>query len=179
MKDENLNKSDWIRAALDRYEHPLLRYAMRYTRDAETARDVVQDTFLQLCRADMDKVAGHLAQWLYTVCRNRAIDVQRKDARMTTLSEAQAENCPSPTPGPGINAARKEEHTMVLDVLKTLPEKQQEAFRLKFQDQMTYREISQIMGKSLGTVNNLITKALTTIRIELQDKTDLVQEVRS
>ena len=176
---DDIGRGDWIQSALKRYEQPLLRYAMRYTQNAETARDVVQDTFLKLCKADVAKVDDHLAQWLYTVCKNRAIDVARKEARMTPLNETQAEQCPSSGDSPAVLAEHREEHSLVLNVLKTLPDNQQEAFRLKFQDQLTYREISQIMGKSLGTINNLITKALKTIREELQSNNALTQEVQS
>ena len=47
-------------------------YATRLLRDAETARDVVQDTFLKLCASEFASIDGHLAEWLFTVCRNRA-----------------------------------------------------------------------------------------------------------
>ena len=53
--------TQWIRDAFDRYEGPLVRYAMRLTGNLESARDVVQDTFLRLCRQPRDRVEGHLA----------------------------------------------------------------------------------------------------------------------
>src|SRR6188474_3184636 len=77
----------WVSAALDRYEGRLLRYAQRITGDEERARDVVQDTFLKLCKEDPSTLNGRLAQWLYTVCRNQALDVRRKESRSTILSD--------------------------------------------------------------------------------------------
>ena len=56
---------------MDRYEGQLVRYAARITGDVERGRDVVQDAFLRLCREDRAKVDGHLAEWLFTVCRRR------------------------------------------------------------------------------------------------------------
>ena len=90
-----LASANWIRQALERYEKPLIRYACRITGDLETARDVVQDAFLRLCQADRAKVDGHLAAWLYTVCRNRAYDVRRKEGRMDALTQGRAEVRPS------------------------------------------------------------------------------------
>src|SRR5436189_2042695 len=79
----------WIRQAVDRFEGPLTLYAARLLGgDVERARDVVQDTFLRLWESDRASVDGHLAQWLYRVCRNRALDVRRKERRMTTTLEA-------------------------------------------------------------------------------------------
>ena len=57
-----------------------------------------------------------------------------------------------------------------------LSEEQREAFRLKFQDQLSYREIGQVMGVSLGTLSNLITAALGTLRQQLRAGGHLAQE---
>ncbi len=58
-----------------------------------------------------------------------------------------------------------------------LPETQQEAFRLKFRDDLSYREIQQIMGVSIGTVSHLITSALQAIRQRLDPEDNPAQEV--
>ena len=88
------SKSDWIQAALREHEGPLVRYAAQFTGDLDRARDVVQDTFLKLCAADPAELDGHLAPWLYTVCRNRARDIQRKEQRMKPLDDIALETRP-------------------------------------------------------------------------------------
>ena len=85
------SRSSWVHAALERYEQPLIRYAARFTGDVERAREVVQDTFLKLCAADRAKVESRLAPWLYTVCRNRALDVRDKEVRMKPLPAIRQE----------------------------------------------------------------------------------------
>ena len=175
MKQQN--QAEWVDAALRRYESPLLRYARSFTGDTELARDVVQDAFLKLCEADRDKVDGHLAPWLYTVVRNRALTLRKKEARMIPLLEGQAEALSDGKATPRGDAAKRETHGRIAAVLHELPERQQEACRLKFQNELTYREISQIMDLSLGTVSNLITSALTAIREQLMTQADAGQEV--
>ena len=177
MDDEPLTTAEWVHAALERYERPLMRYAARITGNIELARDVVQDTFLRLCEAEQANVDGHLAAWLYTVCRNRAFDVRRTEERVDSLQDGQMESVRSECPEPSTLAARNEAYALALDALSTLPENQQEAVRLKFQDDMTYREISQVMGVSLGTVSYLITTALGALHDQLRGKEDLAQEV--
>ena len=49
MSETTDAKAGWIRAALERFETPLTRYAFRITGDLERVRDVVQDCFLSLC----------------------------------------------------------------------------------------------------------------------------------
>ena len=68
-------------------------------RDADKLRDVVQDTFLEALPSEFASIDGHLAEWLFTVCRNRALDVLRKENRMTQFEE-QVHRCLSPDPGP-------------------------------------------------------------------------------
>ena len=175
METSPLNKEAWVTEALRRFERPLLHYALRITGDVESARDVVQDTFLKLCEVNVAAVEDHLAAWLYAVCRNRALNVRQKEARKMGLTEqemdSRAVNAVSET------ASRNEIHGRVLAVVDALPKDQQEAFQLKFRDGLNYREISGTMGVSLGTVSNLITSALNRIRHELRSDMDLPQEV--
>lgn len=172
--------SAWIRDALDQHEAPLVRYAARLLNgDVDRARDVVQDTFLRLCQADRAKVEGHLEAWLFTVCRNRAIDIARKEGRMGALDSAKSRTLESGQESPGELAARRIAHQRVLRLLEGLPPDQQRAFRLKFREHKSYREISAEMGTSLGRVSKLITTAMTTLRAQMAAPTVQAQEVRS
>ena len=162
MSDETMSQAEWIRSALERHEGALIRYAMGVTGNLEQARDVVQDTFLKLCTADRQKVGNHLAQWLYTVCRNRALDIGRKEQRMTALSDGQLQAAGEPRRRPP-----DETGGQVLALLGALPPRQQEAVRLKFQGGLSYREISTVMDTTANNVGVLIHTALKTIREKL------------
>ena len=170
MAHEQLARAKWIETALKRYEQQLLRYVLRMTGDLESARDVVQDAFLRLCKEDLTKVEDHVAAWLYTVCRNRALDVRKKEGRMGRISDSSAVQ--DSALGPGEMVANKQTLGVVLEVIESMSEDHQEAFRLKFQNQLTYREISEVMGKSLGTVSNLISTTLCAVRdrMKIEDK---------
>lgn len=159
----------WIRSAVERYEGPLTLYAARLLGDTEAARDVVQETFLRLCSQGKDRIDGRLAEWLFTVCRNRALDVLRKESRMSRLSDVQVSVRASTDPGPPEVAERRESTTLVLGLLDSLPPGQREVIRLKFQNGFSYREISRISGHSIGNVGYLIHVGLKTIRGKLAD----------
>ena len=73
-----MNDREWVQAALRRHEAPLILYAAKICGSTDRARDAVQDTFLELCAADRRALEPHLAQWLFTVCRNKALDLRRK-----------------------------------------------------------------------------------------------------
>lgn len=155
---------EWVRDAVDRFQGPLLLYATRLLRDPEGARDVVQETFLKLCASDRPAIDGHLAEWLFTVCRNRALDVLRKEQRMSQLREEQVHHCSSPDPGPLDLVERRELGRRALELLDTLPASQREVLRLKFQNGFSYQEISRISGHSISNVGYLIHAGIKTLR---------------
>ena len=158
---------EWVRAAVRQFEGPLVRYALRIVGDLECARDVVQETFLRLCRQDRQRVDHHLAEWLYTVCRNRALDVRRKERRMSQLSDAQVQMRPASEPGPAEVAEMKDSASRVLDLLAALPDNQRDVLRLKFQSGLSYREISGVTGLSISNVGFLIHTGLNSLRKSL------------
>ncbi len=158
----------WMRSVLEDYEGPLTRYAARITGDTDLARDVVQETFLRLWTEDPARVDGRVAQWLYTVCRNRALDVRRKNGRMQTLSETQAESREAADSGPASRVERREGCSRVLGALAQLPVNQQEVIRLRFQSGLSYKEIAGVTGLSVGNIGFLIHTAIKTIRERLR-----------
>jgi RNA polymerase sigma-70 factor (ECF subfamily) len=163
--------AEFMRSALMEYEQPLTRYAAHLTGDPERAREVVQDTFLKLCSQKPLRIRKYLAQWLYTVCRNRALDVRRKERRMTSLSEACLDEQMDCRSMPAEAAEQNDQLHQVLKILGTLPTNQQEVLRLKFQSDLSYAEIGRITGLSAGNVGFLIHTGLKTIREKMQSRT--------
>jgi RNA polymerase sigma factor (sigma-70 family) len=156
--------ASWAITALAEYEQALTRYAAHITGDIERAREVVQDTFLKLCRQKPDQIRNHLAQWLYTVCRNQALDVIRKEKRMTGINDVQLNLQPHSGPEISSTLEQTEQFSEVMKILNTLPANQQEVIRLKFQGDLSYLEISRITSLSVSNVGFLIHTGLKTIR---------------
>ena len=69
---------------------------------------MVQDTFIRLCQQDIDKVRDNLKSWLFTVCRNRALDLLRKDKRIQPLEDIQWQKIAGPDLQPDEQADRQE-----------------------------------------------------------------------
>src|SRR6058998_196872 len=156
MDTNETRQGEWIRQAVDRYAGPLIRYATLITGDLEDARDVVQHTFVQLCKEESGRVNSHLAQWLFKVCRNRALDVQRKESRMKSLSEAEMGLHASSDPSPAAQAEQRDTADEVLRLLAQLPKNQQEVVRLKFQNGLSYQEISKVTDLTVSNVGFLM-----------------------
>lgn len=158
---------EWIVAAARRYERPLLAYVRRLLDDPHRGQDIVQDAFLQLCQQSRAEIEPRLAPWLFTVCRRRVVDILRKENRMTNLSV----DPPTGAIGPDETLERRDAADAILAKLSRLPANQQEAVRLKFLQQFSYREIAEVMGLSESHVGVLLHMALKTLRKSFADAT--------
>lgn len=146
----------WIVEALDLYEDALLRYAAWALRDRDLAQEVVQETFLRLCREDPDKIRSHVAQWLFTVCRNLISDTRKREARMTPIQENDL--------GFDSKLEQREAVGEIFRLVQHLPKNQREVVYLKFQCDLSYKEISEVTKLSIGNVGLLLHTALKAIR---------------
>lgn len=160
------DSGNWIREAVAAHEGHLIAYANRLlSGDLGRAREAVQDTFLKLCKQPRTRVEDRLAQWLFTVCRNRCFEIRRKEKRMTTLENSQLESMSVEFPHPAEGLQREEDLSQVRELIKSLPERQQEVVRLKFQNGLSYKDISGITELSVSNVGFLLHQAVKAIRI--------------
>jgi RNA polymerase sigma factor (sigma-70 family) len=160
------NVGSFVQATVVEYQAPLTRYAARLVGDLDRARDVVQDTFVKLMAQQPTALNGHVAEWLYTVCRNRAMDVLRKEGRMIRFEEGQVDRVTADEPRPSRSMEAAETHDQLLRMIDRLPPNQQEVIRLKFQNGFSYKEISRITSLSISHVGVLIHHAVVRLRTE-------------
>jgi RNA polymerase sigma factor (sigma-70 family) len=164
MRSEKTSKGQEFEEILRRFEIPLLQYARRITGDWEQARDVVQETFVKFQRNGALRRRDEPATWLFTVCRNRALNVCRKERRMMYLDEELLEARESKEPMPFDQLEDKEATGFLLRIVATLPPRQQEVIQLKFQNDLSYQQIAQIMQTTANNVGVLLHTALRTLR---------------
>jgi RNA polymerase sigma-70 factor (ECF subfamily) len=172
MEQNDSDNTEWLRSAVERFESPLTRYATSLTGDAERARDVVQDTFARLCGQQPKQLNGCLAEWLFTVCRHRALDVRRKENRMTALTELDLETEAAGEPTPAMAAEQNESASDLLRLVMTLPRNQQEVLRLKFQGGLSYEEISRVTKLSVSNVGFLLHTAIKSLRQKMSERNE-------
>jgi RNA polymerase sigma factor (sigma-70 family) len=164
-----LSREQFIEQAMLDYESPLIGYASTILNDIDSARDVVQDTFLRLCRQDLAKVQVHLKSWLFTVCRNRALDVLRKERRTEPLEEIHWQKVAGPGLQPDERLDLQERLAQLRSLLNNLTENQREVIILKFQQGLSYQEIHKVTNLSTSNIGFLIHAGLKRLRDSLPD----------
>ncbi|MFT5105780.1 MAG: RNA polymerase sigma factor (sigma-70 family), partial [Pseudoalteromonas tetraodonis] len=105
-----------------------------------------------------------LKSWLYTVCRNRSFDILRKEKRMSVVENETMERLAVSGDDPAEAAEREESHSEVMRFLDRLPTNQKEVIRLKFQGDMSYKQISEVTSLSVSNVGFLMHTGLKRLR---------------
>ena len=156
--------AEWFTA----HEKTLYRYAQSLTHHRETAKDAVQDTFVKLCQQDLTTIQNPKA-WLYTVCRRRCYDINRaaNNRRRAAGSPEDMQTLTPPEAQPDQQIERHEEQDRAMALLEKLPELQREALRLKLQAGLSYKEIAEVLDKSVSHIGVLIHEALKKLRQQM------------
>ena len=161
-----MDKEKWITSLVRRYERPLCSYAFSLLRNLDWARDAVQDTFLRLCGQKPEKLEGREAPWLFRVCRNRSLDILRKEKPSQLMSNPQEDALSEERP-PDEEAAQGDLKSLLPRFLSKLPKNQRKVIRLKFQQQLSYREIAACTQLSESNVGYLLHTGIKTLRKQM------------
>ena len=166
-----------LRSAMSDFEIPLTKYAVSILGDLEQARDVVQDTFLKLYKQDPEKVRKKVKSWLFTVCRNHCYDLIKRNRRTSNLEESEISYITSNDDNPFqvISFLEGREETdekinILYSLIEELPSRQREVMRLKFQANLSYKEIAETIGISTSNVGFVMHSALKKLREDMKEK---------
>ena len=129
------------------------------------AQDLAQESFLQLHRTAWGTVPPNEARfWLYRVARNFALNEFRKGQTRNRLFDRVVEAMRPRTRTPEEQFELQERQQLVLDMLQSLPEDQRAALLLREQEQLSYREIGEVLNISESKVKVDIFRARTALR---------------
>jgi RNA polymerase sigma-70 factor (ECF subfamily) len=166
---DEVDHPGWLQEVFDRLEKPLSAYAMKLVGgDWNRAQDCVQESFCRLCREDYRKVASHVDAWLYKTCRNHAMDIHRKEARMKVHSDsAPIAGLKSRETAPVQKLVQSEEHSLVEAQIALLPKLEQEVIQLRLAQGLSYKQIADVTDLSVSHVGVLLHQAVKRLRQSL------------
>ena len=147
---------DALKEIYDRYHDKVYRIAYGMVRQREEALDIVQEVFIKLFRSIRDfKGKSKLYTYLYRMAMNTAIDHSRKMHKVFSLS-LDEEGAPQPSEvaekRPDRILLHKELEEKVRIALHKLPADQRMAIVSREVEGLSYREMAESMGCSIGTV---------------------------
>ncbi|WP_292148891.1 sigma-70 family RNA polymerase sigma factor [Brevundimonas sp.] len=154
------------------FEHfaPRLKaYLMKAGAPAGAAEDFAQDAMLTVWRkAELfDSSKARAATWIFTIARNRRLDVLRQDARRTPMPEIELSQEEPERPDQLVLMA--EDAARLKTAMARLTADQIEVLRLAFFQDNPHSEIARRLDLPLGTVKSRIRKAMIKLRTLLDD----------
>jgi len=154
----------------DHFAPRLKAYLMKAGATAGAAEDFAQDAMLTVWRkAELfDRTKAHAATWIFTIARNRRLDVLRQDARRLPLPEIDLVQDEPEQPDTVVLAA--ENAARLKAAMARLSPDQIEVLRLAFFQDNPHSEIARRLELPLGTVKSRIRKAMIKLRTLLDDE---------
>ncbi|NWF90632.1 MAG: RNA polymerase sigma factor [Ignavibacteriaceae bacterium] len=137
---------------INRYKHKIYWQARRMTGNHLDADEVVQEVLIVLYNKLKDfQFQSSLYTWIYRIVSTRSINFLRKRTLRKILSfDDQSEDLIISEPDIINDLEQREEMKKIDKLLQKLPVRQREIFILRNYEELSYEEISQITGKSVG-----------------------------
>jgi RNA polymerase sigma-70 factor, ECF subfamily len=153
-----------IRQVYRMYADAIYRYALYQCGDPTQAEDIAGDVFVRM----MDSIESYtyrgasISAWLYRIARNLVVDHHRRNRRLQPLEPLEETFVASDNPAAAAEAQLTADE--IRQLIGLLTEEQQQIILLKFVENLDNREISEIVGKTEGSVKSLQHRALRSLR---------------
>jgi RNA polymerase sigma-70 factor (ECF subfamily) len=155
-----------------RYQQRVYASAFRLLGSSEEAEEIVQDTFLRV-HQNLSKFRSNatFASWLFKISHNLSMDYMRMKQRRNSIRQvpfdsqgavAEEEGPFTPSlaqladlkPGPSVSMELEEQTRIIEESINDLPESQKAVLILHDFQGLSYQEIAEIVGTSIGTVRS-------------------------
>ncbi len=152
---------------VERYQAPLIHFLRRTLGTDEGVFDCAQEAFLAAYR-NLSRYSEEypFRAWLYTIARNKALDLVRKRRREVPLTPD--ENLVDHQPMPEEVWLAKEQASMLAEVLSELPEHYRQALYLRFHQELSYEEIAFILEVPISRVKTYLHRGKEKMRQHLE-----------
>jgi RNA polymerase sigma factor (sigma-70 family) len=137
---------------------------------AETAADLVQDTYIRLAMRREQGIHSNPRALVFRIAANLATD----HARHRRVRERIDTGCPglsgltSPAPQPDAMVLARQEHTLLKKAIAELPDKRRTVFLLRTAQELSYGQIAERLGISISAVEKHMSKAIVHCRTRME-----------
>ncbi len=168
-----------FRAFVETYQGKVFNTCLHFLRDTGEAEDITQEVFIEVFRSiSKFRKESKLSTWIYKIATTKCLELQRYKKRKRRVAFFQSiigiedakeylEQKSVEYQHPGVQLEQKERAEALFKAIDGLPEAQSTAFVLHNIDGKSYKEISEIMDKSISSVESVIFRAKKNLRNKL------------
>ncbi|MEX2643184.1 MAG: sigma-70 family RNA polymerase sigma factor [Acetobacterales bacterium] len=159
-----------FRRLFDHFSPRLRAYLRRLGAADSAAEELVQEVMLTVWRraAQYDPRQAGVATWVFTIARNRRIDLLRRERR-PEIDPHDPALTPSEPQAPDSGVSAHEEERAIRVAVDRLPKEQAALLRMAFFDDKSHSTIADELGLPLGTVKSRLRLALQKLRVALKE----------
>lgn len=156
---------------LSRHKSRVFAFIMSKTKNREVSEDLFQDTFIKVINSLQKgkyNEEGKFLPWMMRIAHNLVIDFFRKESKMKNIRPNSEFNIfdiiKDGNRGQDEEMIRKKVHADLNILIKELPKEQMEVLKMRYFDDMSFKEISEITGVSINTSLGRMRYALINLR---------------
>ncbi len=173
---ENLKNSELreqaYRELITLYKERLYWHIRKMVLDHDDTDDVLQNTFIKIFRnIDSFKGDSKLYTWMYRIATNEAITFINQKARKNMVSSEEIQQQALLQLESDVYFEGDEIQLKLQKAIAMLPQRQQLIFNMKYFDDLTYEDLSEILGTSVGGLKSSYHIAVKKIANQLKDET--------
>ncbi|MEI6234746.1 MAG: sigma-70 family RNA polymerase sigma factor [Planctomycetota bacterium] len=149
------------------HEGGLFNYVLRLVGSREEAEDILQDALLQAYRTwnQVDpEAAGGYVKWCYRIARNLSIDTLRKKKPRAADDEELARTVDTRSLKPEEIYEHRVQSTELRDCIQNLEDKYRDVLVLRYQEELSYEQIAEILEVPVSTIETRIFRAKKMVR---------------
>lgn len=158
--------NEWLGIILERYTLLLFGVCMKYLKQEEPAKDMVQQVFLKALSEAAKYRIENLGGWLYRVARNQCLTVLRDKKIFTGEEQLQYLEQPEEIPEQ-LHWQQVKDTERLRQSLESLKEEQKKAIVLFYLEKKSYAEIASLTGWEIGLVKSHIQNGKRNLKIKL------------
>ena len=157
---------DALRQLYDAEAPRMLGVAMRLLKRRALAEDVVHDTFLRIWKAAVgfDGRTGQGRSWIYTILRNRALNILRGETRVDLVEDFEPFGLEAPDASPEEVISRLSDASALKRCLQVLDEMRQHIIVLAYTEGLSHGDIAARLGLPLGTIKSWLRRSLQSLK---------------
>ncbi len=164
-------KEDLLEQIMVEHGSDLVRLAFNYVKDKETAKDMVQNTFIK-CYENLDnfRFESAIKTWLYRITVNQCKDYLKSWNYRKVNAKSFFENAvKSMFPSTEEKVVKNSEDEEIKKIIFSLPEKYREVIFLYYYESLSISEIATVTDQKINTVKTRLTRAKQRLKIIMEE----------